>query len=215
MQKLILLLTAFILITNSGNAQLKRTWKRQIYGGLSKSLRSEKTSPTDNYDMTFVSKYDWLFNAGFTYSQYRTKLDIPSTGGINIASMPMTTYRQFNLSVGKRVDLSPKWGLSLYSGISYTHCTYPIAAYGNSKKYGILIPVTVSYISASYSTKQSIGLHLNSELNFYVCDNIMMYISYMHDFNTAHIGKGVFLGGRFGLMKQKHGTRRFAARVNI
>jgi hypothetical protein len=215
MRKSILILVAFLLIISSGNAQLKRTWKRQIYGGLSKSLRSENHSPMDNYDMTFVSKYDWLFNGGFTYSRYKSKMDIPTMGGLNIASKPNTTFRQFNLSVGKRVDLSPKWGLSLYSGISYTHYSYPNIAQTNSSKYGVIYPISLSYVSASYVTKQSIGLHLNSELNFYLCDNIMMYVSYMHDYNDAHETEGFFLGGRFGLLKQKNGTRRLSVRANI
>lgn len=215
MQKLIMILTAFLLLVNTSNAQLKKTWKNQIYGGINKSLRSEALSVSHNYDLTYVSKQDWLFNSGFTYMKYISSLNQAGFSGINFSAKPTIKVKQINLSVGRRVDLSPKWSLSLYAGISYTHCTYPTDINNYTIKYGVFIPISYNRTSAEYAAKESLGLHLNSELNFYLCDNIMLHAGYMYDFNSAHNTGGFTIGGRVGLMKQKHGTRRISSLVRI
>lgn len=208
MQKLVMVCWIFFLITHSGNAQLTRTWKPQIYGGYNVTRLTENTPKSINFDLTYVTKEQWLFNSGYTRAQYISDLNQRGSTPSLLSSKPSVKVHQFNISAGRRFDLLPKWSISTYAGLSFTHCIYPVELVNQTMKYGYYpITFSASYTGAHYAVKNALGMHVNGEVNFLLCENIMLHAGYMYDFNEAHRTGGFTFGGRIGLMKQKYGTR--------
>lgn len=206
MKKILLLTLVLVSLSTIADAQLKRTWKRQIYVGYNKTLRSQVLPECTNLDVNLASKQDWLFNVGFTHAKYKSNLNTAGFSAFPLSAKPSVTIQQFNLSAGRRFDLKPKWSISTLAGLSYTHCVEPKSIHNHDVKVGGLFLAT--YTGASMQTKNALGIHLNAELNFNLCENMMLHAGYMYDFNAAHKTGGFTMGIRIGVIKQKNGTKR-------
>ncbi len=212
MKKILMITVALVSLFSEADAQLKRTWKRQIYGGYNKTLRSEVLPECTNVDLNLASKHDWLFNTGFTHSKYKSKLNQASFTGIPVTAKPSVTIQQFNFSAGRRFDFRPKWSISALAGLSYTKCTYPVSIQHHFIKVGGLF--LFEGTGAQMATAQALGIHLNGELNYNVSENMMLHAGYMYDFNSAHKTGGFTMGIRIGVIKQKNGARNIS-RINL
>ncbi len=201
---------AFLFLINNSIAQLSKTWKPQIYVGFNKVFGGKQFIKSENYDLNYVTKTQWLFNIGCTHSKYGISPKNQSFPGNPLSTNPKINLLQFNLSAGKRFDLLPKWSIAMYSGLSFTHYKYANAFYNHTIKFNSYVPVSLSGVGMTFTHKKSFGIHLNGEISFYLCENMTIQAGYVLDINKALYTGGFTVGGRVGLIKQKYGTRNIS-----